>query len=157
MGQKLLQPVGQNHTKSVSETSQLVSRHQQNQTFHSHSICKRKPACIHGTVCRPVSFTKKRSNRQKLQSMLHLICFIMFVFGMSFGKAQRAERCGASVKRCNTAKRRQKQTLRAGTAFRPAASKPLNVAPLRPAALSLPGRRLSPAKWSRLNATCFRF
>jgi len=79
----------------------------------------------------------------------------MFVFGVPFGKAQRAERCGASVKRCNAAKRRQKQTLRAEITFRPAASRPLNVAPLRSAALSSPDRRLSPAKWGRLNATCF--
>ncbi|HAI32803.1 MAG TPA: hypothetical protein DCM48_25365 [Thalassospira sp.] len=60
----------------------------------------------------------------------------MFVFGELFGKAQRAERCGASVKRCNAAKRRQNQTLRAGTAFRPTASGSLTVAPLRFADLS---------------------
>ncbi|BDW87272.1 hypothetical protein MACH01_00390 [Thalassospira tepidiphila] len=73
--------------------------------------------------------------------MLHLIYRILFVFGVWFGKAQRAGRCGASVKRCNAAKPRQKQTLRAGTVFRPAASNPLTLAPLRPAGLFLAGQK----------------
>jgi 4-hydroxy-2-oxovalerate/4-hydroxy-2-oxohexanoate aldolase len=34
----------------------------------------------------------------------------LFVFGVSFGKAQRAARCGASGERCNAAKHRQNQT-----------------------------------------------
>ncbi|KJE33764.1 hypothetical protein UF64_18845 [Thalassospira sp. HJ] len=87
--------------------------------------------------------------------MFDLICRILFVFGVSVGKAQRAERCGASVKRCNAAKRRQNQTLRAGTVFRPAASKPLNVAPLRPAGLFLAGQKtvsgkMMQIKWNML-------
>jgi len=94
--------------------------------------------------------------RCNAKSTSRLICIILFVFGERFGKAQRAERCGASVKRCNAAKRRQNQTLRAGTVFRPTASGPLTVAPLRSAGLSLYDRRLSPAKWCRLNATCSR-
>jgi hypothetical protein len=67
----------------------------------------------------------------------------LFVFGVSFGKAQRAARCGASGERCNAAKHRQKQTLRASAVCRLAASKSLSVNPLRPADFSLPGGRLS--------------
>ncbi|CAM3580411.1 hypothetical protein THPR109532_17040 [Thalassospira profundimaris] len=57
--------------------------------------------------------------RCNAKSTSRLICIILFVFGERFGKAQRAERCGASVKRCNAAKRRQNQPLRAGTVSLP--------------------------------------